>query len=375
MIRRILLLSVFGSLAWAGTAQGVTIVSGPATSINFGPQKVKGYTLTGAAQTGKFKFLSISLIKGGQTHSYTFSKNFSVHLNKTLSAGSISAKLGKYGKLALKFVATGKRQSSGPGKECTGKKSYTRKGRISKSSGKLTLDHSFFGKVKIRHVKASALKQGKVKCKISNSGGSGGGSTMATSLSGGTSNAFYVFTRGKHRALGSISVLSSLSNPLVYHSLTLSAPLSSFTASSDAKSATVKSFGSKLTGTGTYQGSSYFAGGSSGNLGGNLLAHFDSIGSRKIGGSASLTMPGFTPPVPHASFTDTNSGDAFNFQDTSTDGSGTITSWSWDFGDGGTSTARNPTHTYTAPGGYPVTLTITDANGNSSSTTMSVTAP
>ena len=61
-----------------------------------------------------------------------------------------------------------------------------------------------------------------------------------------------------------------------------------------------------------------------------------------------------TRPASHAKFGYTNTGNSFNFIDSST----TATIWIWTFGDGNGSSNQNPTYTYSAPGTYTVTLVI-----------------
>jgi xanthomonalisin len=87
-----------------------------------------------------------------------------------------------------------------------------------------------------------------------------------------------------------------------------------------------------------------------------------------IGGGGGGTN---TPPV--ANFSDTVSGLAVAFTDSSTDSDGSIASRSWNFGDGSTSTATSPSHTYTAAGTYSVSLTVTDNGGATNTKTQSVT--
>ena len=89
-----------------------------------------------------------------------------------------------------------------------------------------------------------------------------------------------------------------------------------------------------------------------------------------------LTHPivsgGTTNNPPVANFSDSISGLAVSFTDTSTDSDGTIASRSWNFGDGSTSTATNPSHTYAAAGTYNVSLTVTDNGGATNTKTASV---
>jgi PKD repeat protein len=367
-VSALLLLAISGS---AGAAAKTTTF-GPSTSISIGPMKVKGYRLTLSATHGKSSSLSVSLVRGGQTHSYLFpKKNFSVHLSKSLSSGAISARLGKYGHFHVRFTATRKTHVVKPGKGCTGAGAQTRTGKITASSGSLVLDHSFFGTVHIGRVAASADRSAKEKCKVKKISTSSSKTPLLT-VSQKHLDAF--FERAKHRATAEITVTTS-QHPLVIHTLSLTSPASSFTAADNAATATVKGFGSLLTGSGSYAAgtTSYFQGGSSGTFGGNLVAHFDSIGEQKLaGGQATLEIPGFNPPpVADFSYSVANPGQ-LQFTDESSDSGGKIVSYAWSFGDGSTSTAQDPNHTYATSGTYTVTETVTDSHGAHTTVTKSV---
>ena len=89
--------------------------------------------------------------------------------------------------------------------------------------------------------------------------------------------------------------------------------------------------------------------------------------------TGSVTVSSGATGKPVASFTDSVSGLAVAFTNTSTDTGGTIDGYSWNFGDGSTSTSASPSHTYTAAGTYTVTLQVTDNTGATNSTSNSVT--
>ena len=114
-------------------------------------------------------------------------------------------------------------------------------------------------------------------------------------------------------------------------------------------------------------------GGETASVGWDLASGFGSFKlasvNTDIGGGSGGT--GNVPPV--ANFSDTVSGLAVSFTDSSTDSDGTIASRSWNFGDGSTSTATNPSHTYAAAGTYSVSLTVTDNSGATNTKTQSVT--
>ena len=99
----------------------------------------------------------------------------------------------------------------------------------------------------------------------------------------------------------------------------------------------------------------------------------DSVSAKTSSKTASVTVAS-AGGTPTANFTDTISGLAVNFTDTSTDSGGTIGSYAWTFGDGSSSAVANPSHTYAAAGTYSVTETVTDSvSAKTSSKTASVT--
>jgi PKD repeat protein len=111
-------------------------------------------------------------------------------------------------------------------------------------------------------------------------------------------------------------------------------------------------------------------GGETATVGWDLATGF---GSFKLG-SVNTDIGGGTSNVPPvANFSDTISGLAVSFTDSSTDSDGTIASRLWNFGDGSTSTATNPSHTYAAAGTYSVSLEVTDNSGATNTKTQSVT--
>jgi PKD repeat protein len=377
----LMLLSTLGLSAIATVTAGVAnaatkpIIFPAQTSVSLAPVKVKGYTMTISASSGSAGSLSIFLSRGPQSHSYSFgTHSFSLQIVKSLGTGALTANLGKYGHLKLRFTATGGPRASGPGKGCTGPKSHTRTLRVVSSSGALVLDSSFFRKVHIGHVKAFASQTAKIKCKVSTNPGSihpGSSQFRSLTLSAGKLSA--QFTPGAHAVAALVTVTSS-SSPVVEHTLALKGPTGNLSIQADASKASVKSFGPLLTGSGAYTASQFFSNGSSGALTGTLVAHFDSIGAQKLQGTeAFLSMPGFNPP-PTASFSDfagANPGE-IDFSDGSSAPGGAIVAWAWTFGDNATSSLQNPTHVYTTSGTYPVTLTVTDNHGHRATVSQNV---
>ncbi len=79
-------------------------------------------------------------------------------------------------------------------------------------------------------------------------------------------------------------------------------------------------------------------------------------------------LPEIPASTPTASFSYTNEGTTYAFQNFSSNS----TSYSWDFGDGNTSTEENPTHTFAGEGEYVVTLVASDDEGNLDTTTQTI---
>ena len=89
--------------------------------------------------------------------------------------------------------------------------------------------------------------------------------------------------------------------------------------------------------------------------------------------TGSVTVSSGASGKPAASFTDSVSGLAVAFTNTSTDTGGTIDAYAWNFGDGSTSTSASPSHTYASAGTYTVSLTVTDNTGATSTASNAVT--
>jgi pseudomonalisin len=89
--------------------------------------------------------------------------------------------------------------------------------------------------------------------------------------------------------------------------------------------------------------------------------------------TGSVTVSSGATGKPAASFTDSVSGLAVAFTNTSTDTGGTISGYAWNFGDGSTSTSASPSHTYASAGTYTVSLTVTDNTGATSTASNAVT--
>ena len=83
------------------------------------------------------------------------------------------------------------------------------------------------------------------------------------------------------------------------------------------------------------------------------------------GCSHSDTITVYATPPSVANFGYTNTGNTFNFHDSST----AAGAWTWTFGDGNGSSSQNPTYTYSAPGTYTVTLIISGTSCNNDTIT------
>jgi PKD repeat protein len=358
-----------------------TYTSPASSSLTIQGPKVKNFKFSGGAFASAAAGptmparggASFTLARGGaanrESHSHFSLPMGKLKLGKNLSSGSWKSDFGSVGKVNLKFRPTKALRSVKPFKGCKGPNSQSRVGKV---SGSLKVDMgAYFKTVKLKSARAVAAKSPQRECDFTE----GGTGADAVSLFAGNEGASF----NASKSGGKVTQQMFVSDGPIQRSLTRTTTSGDdFTHAGDASSASVKGGGS-FSGTLSYTAQSYYEGGSSGSVTGDLTAKFVT-GAKTVqagpAGSSSLRVPGFVPPnkVPTADFYSSQSFGTLDvrFFDGSYDSDGTIASRSWNFGDGSTSTEASPTHTYAAAGTYTVTLTVTDDRGGTATKTEQV---
>lgn len=383
-----------GLLLAPAESLAATSTEPPFFSASFGPLKVKKYEMSGqfysSRQDGRDATFTIDFERRNhrsiQSHIYSFKEFSSINSHSgrsvqmkaasDLRSGSLSASLGKYGKLKLHFLNSGRAKSVKPPRFCTGRTGTSRKGTLT-GSFTLVADHTYFKTVKAHRFGGFFTRVPERKCKVHSV--PGGPEAGSLSLNGDDGDLQVFFGKG---ASGGVSeqVLSSIHpDPGAYfqHTISTGLPRSSFTAAPDLSSAHVSGGGSFLAGKADFTASSHNVAFASGSLSGSMVAKFDSIGTKHIRGPAFLQRVGANQP-PIADFAAQNQANprSYQFTDQSYDPDGTVVSRSWNFGDGATSTQTNPSHTYTPGGGtFAVRLTVRDNKGATATKTETITVP
>ncbi|MFL5780087.1 MAG: PKD domain-containing protein [Thermoleophilaceae bacterium] len=385
LLSAVVVASALGAAVLPTGAAASTVTTPAGKTIAFSGGTVKGYSLAGSVdvRTGKPPQLDVMLSKPHESVSLTSGKNVKLTLTKDLSSGTVSADLGKaLGKVSMKFTASGKATTTPAGKGCTGGSSTSRKGAL---NGQFTTkwQDTYFKTVSKSKLTATAFKSPKVTCTVKPVPGGGGGDKTIY-LSGSPKGLYVSFSKAPNgsvaESVGTAFVPGA--GPSISRSIYITAPASAFTIAANASSAKVLGSGQSLGGTLNYKASTYYTGGSNGQLTGDFWVEFVGKGVvRPFKASAVdgfLTKPGFKPPnqKPTAAFsTSQDPGtqevafDGFE----SSDPDGSIATYSWDFGDDSPiAHGATPNHPYATSGTKQVTLTVTDDKGATGTLTKDV---
>lgn len=271
--------------------------AGAANVITTAPIKVRGYQMTVVATDAKKDGLSVLFTRrakrGTQTHMFTFNRGANV------TRHSINARLGRYGRINLRFGPL--RNVKSRGKLPTGCKGRAARIRTGMLRGRLRFkaDRNFFRTVNVRSVRGTLAQGGRLTCSSGGDGtggdgeGDGGGFVKGQpmlSLAKQDGDAMLSMTALK----GSVSVVKvespKKSAPAhVIRSIVVSAPRS-LVVGPDA-TATVAARPPFLAGKGQFTPTQNLGIMAYGRLGGNLAARFDSIGRQSLTGEATLLNP------------------------------------------------------------------------------------
>ena len=381
----VLLASAFAAALLPSGAAALTYTSPAGKTISFSGGTVKGYALAGSvdARTGSQPTLYVSLTKPHESVSLSTSKGVKLTLAKDMSSGTISADMGKaFGKVAMKFAASGKATTTPAAKGCTGGSSTSRKGAL---TGQFTTkwQDTYFKTVSKSKLTATAFKSPKTTCTIKPPPGGGGGDKTIF-LTGNPKGLYISMSKAPNGAVTETVGTSFVqgTGPTISRSITITAPSSAFTIAANASSAKVLGSGQSLGGTLNYKASNYYTGGSSGKLSGNFWVEFVGKGVQRpflAGGiDGFLSKPGFVPPNQHptadfTTFQDSGTQDVTFDGNSSTDSDGSVASYTWDFGDGTpVGHGDSPKHHYATAGTKSVTLMVTDDKGATGSVTKNV---
>lgn len=266
-------------------ALAVPAVAKAETTLIAGPLKVRDYQMqvlgTDAAQDTVSVMFSRGSGASRQMHMYSFTEG------ATVTPTSISANLGRYGSIKLRLGGARAGKSVVPA-GCTGNAGTTKTGTM---TGKLRFaaGDSYFKTVTASKLKGTAMTGGDLRCQ-SDRGGSGNGSagadeqTLMVSRMDGAAMTMFTATAKGQTAMRSEDPAATAPASVMHM---ISADGNGLQVSGGGASATAPGIGPFLGGTGAFTGEPY-PGGAFGELGGNLVAHFDGIGDVAFGGDATL---------------------------------------------------------------------------------------
>jgi hypothetical protein len=255
------------------------------TTLIAGPLKVRDYQMQVVATDAAQDSVSVMFSRGSgasqQMHMYAFAEG------ATVTPTSISASLGRYGTIKLRLGGARAGKGVVPA-GCSGNPGTTKAGTM---TGQLRFDagDSYFKTVTASKLKGSTMAGGDLRCQ-SDRGGSGapgagaGEQTLMVSQMDGGAMTMFTATAKSQTAMRSEDPAATAPASVMH---LISADGNGLQVSGGGASATAPGIGPFLGGTGAFTGEPY-PGGAFGELGGNLVAHFDGIGDVAFGGDATL---------------------------------------------------------------------------------------
>jgi hypothetical protein len=282
------------SHAFAALAAGAAVLAvpamasaAPAPTVVGGPVNVKAYSMSiVASKTGLSVLLNRSAGKATQTHIYSASQGVAVKVNKALTKGTVTAKLGSQGSVKLKLRGTGALRRGTVPKGCTGTAGKARAGVLT-GTFKLKADGGrYFGTIRKGKLPAQISKGGTLDCQgAGGGGGTPGGSAGSTLLShsatdGDQLTSFSVVRQGSDvtESVTRIDSAAATAPLSVIHTISTPAPSSAFDVAGDLSAATVQGAGRFLTGSLAFTADNAFGSTATGTSTGSLAAKFDPLG-------------------------------------------------------------------------------------------------
>jgi hypothetical protein len=271
--------------ALAAAALAIPATAQAETTLIAGPLKVRDYQMqvlgTDAAKDSVTIMFSRTSGASIQMHLYTFADG------ATVTPTSITASLGRYGAIKLRLAGARSGQGVVP-TGCTGNPGTTKTGTLS-GSLRFAAGDSYFKTVTASKLKGTAMSGGSLECQSERGGrgGAGGGADeqtlTVTQMDGGAMTMFTATAQGQ-TAMRSEDPAATAPATVMHM---ISSEGNGLQVSGGGAAATVPAIGPFLGGTATFTGEPY-PGGAFGELGGNLVAHFDVIGDVAFSGDATL---------------------------------------------------------------------------------------
>jgi hypothetical protein len=229
-----------------------------------------------------------TFVHGGETAAYDFSKGIKFTGRQDMSTAHVKGSFAKHrGLIKMGFKATGKKHNVPVPKGCTGSPGSGRNGIL---KGKFRLRADKLGTVRIKRTKATLETPPTIEdC----TGGGGGGASHGSSVDGGrsTKKQSINYSAFKPRSGGhteeTVAVTRFGKGWDFNWFLTSRGPRSAYKSTNHLTRATVKGVG-RMSGTAKYKGKKTSPNSSTGKSGGNLVAHFASLGNFRVFKSGKL---------------------------------------------------------------------------------------
>jgi hypothetical protein len=270
----------------AGSAAAPPIERATSATLFTTPFTARGYSWSMIVGNGSLTIVGTKRRAGSsQTHMYTFQQGVELTASSSLSTATLSADLGRYGKIAMTFTGRGKLARSSAPRPCTGPGFVSKSGTLAGEPGfSLVADGPFFGAIDRASLGARLSRQadpGTLDC--SSVGGLGkppaGSVTLLGSRAAGD-RLTVVATKSPGGAVTESATLiqdrASTAPATVKHTVSARAPSPAFTYADDLTSAAVHGVGPFLSGTLSFTAARASGDSAAGELTGDFTVEFGS---------------------------------------------------------------------------------------------------